>query len=560
MFTSKNKKASQKQKQKERERMEQNKENLPDTRTLPYLHNGRRESQDYTRNNTLGVGSTSLIDTLETIPSVSPDDKKYIKEPERTRKKPKRTKSAPPLTMHNFDTQSEASINELDRGDKYLKKVFFFHNSRWRLRRCYVMIGMTSLTYMVIGLNSSAIGGLIPQMGEYYDISEDDMSMCFLANFGGYLISTALSAFLIHHVRLRLVLTSASAIYFSGSLVATFAPPFAVFIVSLVLTGTGAGLLDVAATSVIMHYEDGPLLTVTYSFFSVGSMIAPFLVGGLRASNNKPWNLYFWLPVALSSLLMVLQWFVYASYQSPSEKRSGNDTSFRRLRFVLSDPFMLLTIILFFVMMGMQDSWSQWAVSYLERAKGMEGSLANINLACFWAGVTLSRLTLGHFINKWGDMKSAITLNLAFTFMMTGFWQIDDSLNYGPIVLNIFCGIFVGPLVPLILTTAVDRLPHTLKTTATSTVIAGGLIGSTVMPMSLGQAIHKFSEHIIPGVLIVVSFILLAGLLALFSMKYYRRTLSKKDISKTVHNHGSLAHEMRLNRRKLVHPPRINRQ
>lgn len=107
------------------------------------------------------------------------------------------------------------------------------------------------------------------------------------------------------------------------------------------MTGAGGGLMDVAATSVIMHYEDGPLLTITYSFFSVGSMVSPFLVGGLRAHEDKPWNLYFWFPVALSSLLMVLQWFVYASYQAPSEQHARNDTASRRIITVLTDSTVL---------------------------------------------------------------------------------------------------------------------------------------------------------------------------------------------------------------------------
>lgn len=209
-------------------------------------------------------------------------------------------------------------------------------------------------------------------------------------------------------------------------------------------------------------------------------------------------------------------------------------------------------------MMGMQDSWSQWLAKYLEDSKQLDGSLANINQACFWAGVTISRLSLGHFINKWGDMKSAVTLTMAFAFMMTGFWKVNDHLVYGTIILNIICGIFVGPLVPLILAASVERIPHSLKTTATSTVIAGGLIGSTVMPLSLGQAIHRFSTDIIPAVLIVAAFIVLFGFFALFATKFYKRCIDQRDNVREVHNNGSLACHIGLNRKRYVHPPRMN--
>ncbi|TIC74023.1 hypothetical protein E3Q00_02350 [Wallemia mellicola] len=200
------------------------------------------------------------------------DDKEILKEPTSAKRRISRTTSAPAVpSLHSTEDNSsldEASINELDRDEVYLKHVFYFHKRPWRVRRCYILILMTSLTYMTIGLNDSAVGALIPQMQEFYNHSEATMSLCFLANFGGYLVSTAISSYLIHHLPLRIVLMIASAIYAAGSLIGAFAPPFATIVVSLLLTGAGGGLLDVAATSVIIHYEDGPLLTITYSFFS----------------------------------------------------------------------------------------------------------------------------------------------------------------------------------------------------------------------------------------------------------------------------------------------------
>ncbi|TIB71250.1 hypothetical protein E3Q22_02752 [Wallemia mellicola] len=253
------------------------------------------------------------------------DDKEILKEPTSAKRRISRTTSAPAVpSLHSTEDNSsldEASINELDRDEVYLKHVFYFHKRPWRVRRCYILILMTSLTYMTIGLNDSAVGALIPQMQEFYNHSEATMSLCFLANFGGYLVSTAISSYLIHHLPLRIVLMIASAIYAAGSLIGAFAPPFATIVVSLLLTGAGGGLLDVAATSVIIHYEDGPLLTITYSFFSVGSMVSPFIVGGLRSS-GKAWNLYFWFPVALSLFLMTLQCPGSSDESNPDEKKS----------------------------------------------------------------------------------------------------------------------------------------------------------------------------------------------------------------------------------------------
>ncbi|TIB92307.1 hypothetical protein E3Q18_02528 [Wallemia mellicola] len=164
------------------------------------------------------------------------DDKEILKEPTSAKRRISRTTSAPAVpSLHSTEDNSsldEASINELDRDEVYLKHVFYFHKRPWRVRRCYILILMTSLTYMTIGLNDSAVGALIPQMQEFYNHSEATMSLCFLANFGGYLVSTAISSYLIHHLPLRIVLMIASAIYAAGSLIGAFAPPFATIVKS----------------------------------------------------------------------------------------------------------------------------------------------------------------------------------------------------------------------------------------------------------------------------------------------------------------------------------------
>lgn len=128
------------------------------------------------------------------------------------------------------------------------------------------------------------------------------MSLSFLANSGGYCIATVASSYMIHHMPLYIVLMISTFIYAAGSLIGTFKPPFAALMVSLVMTGVGGGLLDTAATSVLVHFENGPLLSLAFSFFAIGSMSSPFLVGGLRES-ERPWELYFWFPFALTCFL-----------------------------------------------------------------------------------------------------------------------------------------------------------------------------------------------------------------------------------------------------------------
>ena len=123
--------------------------------------------------------------------------------------------------------------NDDDKKSPEMEEAYFFPNHKLRLKKTYVLIAMTCMSYMTIGINDSAVGALLPQMQEFYNSSESTMSFCFLANFGGYLASTASSSYLVQHLPLRVVLMASSSIYCGGSLIGTFAPPFPALIISL---------------------------------------------------------------------------------------------------------------------------------------------------------------------------------------------------------------------------------------------------------------------------------------------------------------------------------------
>ena len=167
---------------------------------------------------------------------------------------------------------------------------------------------------------------------------------------------------MIHHLPLYIVMMISSFVYAAGSLIGTFKPPFAVLMISLITTGFGAGLLETAATIVLVHFEDGPLISLAYSFFSIGSMSSPFLVGGLR-ENDHPWERYFWLPVAMAGLLFILQWFVYRSYKAPIEDEGVQISASQRLRIICTNPTCVLGICLDFLALGIQGAFFPFSLA-----------------------------------------------------------------------------------------------------------------------------------------------------------------------------------------------------
>ncbi|EIM23867.1 MFS general substrate transporter [Wallemia mellicola CBS 633.66] len=361
----------------------------------------------------------------------------------------------------------------------------------------------------------------MPQMEVYYNKSESIMSLSFLANSGGYCIATVASSYMIHHMPLYIVLMISTFIYAAGSLIGTFKPPFAALMVSLVMTGVGGGLLDTAATSVLVHFENGPLLSLAFSFFAIGSMSSPFLVGGLRES-ERPWELYFWFPFALTCFLFVLQWFVYRSYKAPIEAAGIQISASRRLRIICTNPMCILAIILSFLTIGIQGSWSQWASKYLQDTKKLESGVPQLAQGTFWAGVTVSRIVLSYVIPVVGYNLSPLLLLAGYAATSAGMWKLPTENIAGAMCLNVLLGFATGPLMPLIISG-----------------LCSGLLGSSILPLVIGQGVDTFNTDIIPGVLIVV-------LLLIFCINVILHLFKYRDLANQNGNERSLYQFMRI--------------
>ncbi|TIC56449.1 MFS general substrate transporter [Wallemia mellicola] len=364
------------------------------------------------------------------------------------------------------------------------------------------------------------------------------MSLSFLANSGGYCIATVASSYMIHHMPLYIVLMIFTFIYAAGSLIGTFKPPFAALMVSLVMTGVGGGLLDTAATSVLVHFENGPLLSLAFSFFAIGSMSSPFLVGGLRES-ERPWELYFWFPFALTCFLFVLQWFVYRSYKAPIEAAGIQISASRRLRIICTNPMCILAIILSFLTIGIQGSWSQWASKYLQDTKKLESGVPQLAQGTFWAGVTVSRIVLSYVIPVVGYNLSPLLLLAGYAATSAGMWKLPTENIAGAMCLNVLLGFATGPLMPLIISGCTLSLPHYLKAPATSLIVCSGLLGSSILPLVIGQGVDTFNTDIIPGVLIVV-------LLLIFCINVILHLFKYRDLANQNGNERSLYQFMRI--------------
>ncbi|KAL7413871.1 major facilitator superfamily domain-containing protein [Mrakia frigida] len=419
---------------------------------------------------------------------------------------------------------------------------------RWRhgRGRLFCEMGGACLTILLVGINDSATGGNLPSMMVTYNVTYNVISLVFLANTAGYFAASISNSFLLHHYGLKNSLLLAAVCYSAGSLVLTFRPPFPVATIGLALLGLGSGLYDASLTTVVAHYENSTLMSAMYSFFGIGAMISPFVIGSL---------LFYIFPLVLSLLLAPMHIILFSSYAPPADETSHphalplhpihpnngtpsslHPTSFNenasapapssplaglspraRLRATMRFPLVWLGAFLVVLGFSSTDMLGAWLPSYLLEVKGAEEARSRFNLAALWGGIALGRIILTVPSTYLGERIASIGfLTLVMSFL-TVLWRVADlAADTAAIVLT---GVCLGPITPNIISLTTSRVPPSLKSSVVGILIGLGLIGSALGPLFIGLAAQKTGLEMLPVVLIVVSGISVVGLICVRGKK-----------------------------------------
>jgi hypothetical protein len=118
---------------------------------------------------------------------------------------------------------------------------------RWnqsRVNVCRVFAAFWSL--LVMGMNDSAYGAIIPYLGTYYRLEYTLVSLIFLSPFVGYTLSALLNNLIHEKFGQRGVAIICSSCHLIAYVIACVHPPYPVLVVVYMLAGFGNGLGDAA--------------------------------------------------------------------------------------------------------------------------------------------------------------------------------------------------------------------------------------------------------------------------------------------------------------------------
>lgn len=214
----------------------------------------------------------------------------------------------------------------------------------------------------------------------------------------------------------RYLLPVSAVLLSAGFILIAAATSFDVYIVCFFLLGTGGGILNGCANSLVsgLSEDEGKSKAANLSlmgvFYGIGALGMPFILGVLIR------DFRFNDVVAGIGWVMILPIFFFVFIRYP-KSGSGDKISFTSWMQLLGTPLMFLVGMIGFFQSGLESFVNNWLTSYLSGPLRVEKEDALFTLTLFVVIFTLARLALGILFRKF---RPSLVLNSSMILVISG--------------------------------------------------------------------------------------------------------------------------------------------
>ena len=331
-------------------------------------------------------------------------------------------------------------------------------------------LAVLSLSLMLT--SAYAVSTVLPQMLGFFDgYRRDQVELLISVPSFAVTAMIILNAWLARLLRERLAIVTGLLLLTLGGIAPVFTSSYWLIFGSRILLGTGIGMINARAISIISERYRG-------SAEVLGNALMTLAAGQLLKIR---WNAAFWV-YALGFGILVL-YLLFVPVKAPAgishaEETEIREKSFSGREFLFTLPYALLgfTVICINVSNTMRIP-----TLVLEKQFTTESG-ASVILSVMLAMGIFSGLSFGRLQKLFREKLTAISMLL----VGLGLLLIALAGNLALVVAGaVLCGFFYTVVLTCIFNTVSDRLPLALVNTATSEVLVGCNLGAALAPVVL---------------------------------------------------------------------------
>lgn len=381
-------------------------------------------------------------------------------------------------------------------------------------------------TYLLVGLMLTSIGPCMKALEEQSGSSKGEISFLVVVMSLGYIAGSLLGARLYARVAGHRIVTAALLAMAVCTTTIPWLGSLWLLIVAFAFIGVALGTTDVGGNTLLVwlyRRDVPPYMNALHLSFGVGAFLGPLIINGFDAATGNAVATY-WLFAAL--MVPVALWLTRLPSPDAPEAAQGAGASYAALR----PHLMLIGLIsvFFFLHMGSELAFGAYITSYADDLFYSE-SLARVVNSVFWGGLVVGRLIaipLALRLSPRALLQSSLLIGAVALAPAVFLPSSPAALWVG----TIGFGIAIASMFANSINYAEQRMPITSAVTAT--FLVGGSLGSTVLPLVVGQLYEPRGPETVMqvtwGALLVA--LVLFGAIDAYSRRRTEASLSRDSV------------------------------
>ncbi|USW56992.1 Putative major facilitator superfamily, MFS transporter superfamily [Septoria linicola] len=367
------------------------------------------------------------------------------------------------------------------------------------------------LIYFGNGMSDSAPGALIPYIEDYYHIGYATVSMMWIANAFGFILSAFVTDLILTRFGRARTLMIAETFMIGAYIVIACAPPFPVVAVAYFFMGLG-NATNVALNNVFCANlaDSTVILGLAHGSYGIGGIVAPIAATAM-VSNGIFWARFYLVTIGIRVCCFFFAAWSFWSYDSEPTSKFASDlqhiaekqaaveqkepSKLNLLKTALQCRTTIIGALFIFAYQGAEVSTSGWFISYLINYRHGDPAKVGYVTSGFWAGITIGRFTLTHLAHRIGEKRFVFVLGIGSIVFQLLSWLIPSII--GNAVSVAILGLLLGPVYPAAATVFTRLLPRRMQTVAIGLISSAGSSGGAMVPFLTGLAAQSKGTFIL---------------------------------------------------------------
>jgi fucose permease len=158
-----------------------------------------------------------------------------------------------------------------------------------------------------------------------------------------------------------------------------------------------------------------------------------------------------------------------------------------------------LQVLVFFLYTGVESTVGQWCFSWLRERRGLSIEVAGGWTSAYWASLTLGRIVLGTFVDRWGADRTLRCATVGAVIGVSLFAASNGALGSIGLLL---LGVSLAPLFPTLMARTPARVGDAVAHHAVGFQVSAATLGSSLVPALVGVLVARRGLGVV-GIVVV---------------------------------------------------------